>query len=305
MNIVLAGPPEERFGGLEDYLTASGESFIRLGLELTDPRFTESIGDEFPSLVVARFHEGDLASIKAMQSFRLKQPCTQFIFLSSKEIAPSILTLMFNEGAFGILKEPLSPDSALLLARQAIKKSRWDLEDLARSQELIQINSSLQKRVDQLETAQSRSKELVDKLERMINQTLSDKLFKASAVKVMLVSASDYQRGLLSEDIKKAGFTMETCKDGQEALAMLKKTRPAIVVSDLELDDMTGVELAEAMKREAPGANVYFVVITSSPERIGQILQPGTKVDDCVMKPTSAMGHYQLVARIALGALRR
>lgn len=299
----MTGPDEESFGGLEKALGNKGEPFKRIGSELTDPGFPEIVGAEYPAVIVARFHEGDLASIKAMQSYRLKKPCTQFIFLSNKQISPAVLTLMFNEGAFGILEEPITEEGAHLLLKQAIKKSKWDMEDQARNQELLQINKSLQAKVNHLETSQSRLRELVDKLERMLVRTLSDNLFKASKVKILLVSASDYQRNVLSEDIRKVGFTVESVKDGHSALAELKKIKPAILICDLELDDMSGVELATTIKSDPAYPNLHLIVITSNPEKIDGIMGPGGKVDDCVVKPTSAAGHYQLIARVALGAL--
>ncbi|MDH5510232.1 MAG: response regulator [Nitrospinota bacterium] len=302
-DIILTGSGEESFGGLERALENKGEPYKRIGIELTDPGFSETVGGEYPAVIVARFHEGDLASIKAMQSYRLQKPCTQFIFLSNKLISPAILTLMFNEGAFGILEEPISEEGAHLLLKQAIKKSKWDMEDQARSQELSQLNRALQAKVDHLEISRSRLRELVDKLERMLLKTLSNNLFKTSKVKVLLVSASDYQRNVLSEDIRRVGFTVEALKDGQSALAELKKIKPSILICDLELDDMSGVELASIIKSDSTYPNIYLIVITSSPEKIEGIMGPGGKVDDCVLKPTSAAGHYQLIARVALGAL--
>ena len=302
-DITLAGSESETFGGLGAVLEEKGEPYRRLNLELTDPRFFEAQGEDFPATIVARFHEGDLASIKAMQSYRLKKPCAQFIFLTNKPISTPVLTLMFNEGAFGILEEPIAKESALLLVRQAIKKSKWDMDELARGEELAQINKALQGKLDRLETEQSRLREIVDQLERMLLKTLSDKLFKASRVKILLVSASDYQRNVLSEEIGKAGFNVTTCKDGKEAMSLLKKVKPNIVVSDLELDDMSGMELAANIKSDASNPNAHYIVITSSPEKAPHIMAPGGGVDDCVVKQTSGKSHYQLVARIALGAL--
>jgi len=302
-DIILAGQAEEAFGGLGNALERKHEPFTQVGTELTDPGFAEAVGEEYPSVIVARFHEGDLASIKAMQKYRLKKPCTQFVFIASRQISPAVLTLMFNEGAFGVLEEPISEDGALLLLRQAIKKSRWDMEEQARNQELAQVNKALQHKLGSLEASQSRLREHVDKLERMLVRALSDKMFRASRVKILLVSASEYQRNILSGDIRKAGFTVETLKDGHSALSQLKKIKPSILVCDLEMEDMSGVELASIIKTDPAYPNVYLIVLTSSPEKIDGILAPGGKVDDCVMKPTSAASHYQLIARVALGAL--
>lgn len=135
-DIILAGDPGETFAGVGDILDKKQERFDRVELEITDPNFQERGMEGFPSVIISRFHEVDLASVKAMQLIKLKHPFAQMIFITDRELSAPILTLLFNEGAFGVLQEPLSEDHAWQLIKQGIKRAKWELDNTARSEEL-------------------------------------------------------------------------------------------------------------------------------------------------------------------------
>lgn len=272
-------------------------------MDVTDPRFVNKMIKEDFCVILSRFNEGDLASIKAMQSIRLKRPCAQMIFIASEELSSPILTLMFNEGAFGVLSEPFSEMHAWQLIKQAIKKSRWELDGLARGEELRNINTGLREKMTRVETEASRIKEQNDKLARFVYFLLSDKYFKPENARILVVSKSEYQRNLVMDEFGSLGFKVEACACGKESLPLVKSFKPQILVSDLELPDMSGIDLAKTIKGDAEYPYLHFVITTSNPEKLDHILSPDTMVDDCVIKPTSVDKHHAMVARIALGLL--
>jgi CheY-like chemotaxis protein len=304
-DIILAGAKEEKYGGLIEILEAKGESTKRIDVDISDPEFDEALQQNDCSVIISRFNDGDLASIKAMQQVKLQKPYVQTIFMSDKEIPGAILTLMFNEGAFGTLLEPLAESQSALLVRQAIKKSKWDLDEIARSSELKALNKNLRSRIEHAEGEMSRSRDLIDKLGKMVHFLLSDKYFKAQKIKVLVVSSSPYQRNLMYEEFVKLGFTTEQCDSSSAALDKIQEYKPDIVVSDMEMEGMTGVELAKIVKTDPAYPHLYFVVSTSNPEKTEMIMSPDTKVDDCVIKPSDSNKYYMMVSRIVLGILEK
>ncbi|VAX18061.1 hypothetical protein MNBD_NITROSPINAE02-1610 [hydrothermal vent metagenome] len=302
-DIVLAGEAKEDFGGIASVLNEANEAIERIEVEITDSDFLNALGSRYSGVIISRFHEGDLASIKAMQTIRIKKPALAFIFISDKEMPESILTLVFNEGAYGVLQEPVSSRSALQLIKQALKRSKWNMDEISRSADLKVLNKKQKDRIDQLETNLGRAVDLNEKMERLIDFLLSDKSFRTKSVKILFVSDTPYQRGLLMKLFGGMGFNVKDVPSGEEALDVIKSFRPEIVVSDLELGGMTGIELSKEVKGQKGYPYLYFIILTASADKVNFILSPDTFVDDCVVKPSDQERYHEMVAKVALGIL--
>lgn len=303
VDIVLAGESGEKFGGVGDILTGGGEAFDRLEAEITEPGFQGMIADRYCGVIVTRFHEGDLASIKAMQTIRLKKPFLKFIFITDKELHPAILTLMFNEGAYGTLLEPLSKESSLQIIKHAIKRSKWETDEATRNRDLGILNDNLIKKVEKLERDAGRSRDIIEKMEKFVYFLLTDKGFKPKQVKMLFVSDSSYQRNLFEELFGKIGFNVRGAISAESALPQVKSFEPDIVVSDLELTGMSGVEMAREVKGKKGYPRLHFVILTANEDKMDYILSPDTMVDDCVIKPGDNENVHGVVAKIAMGTL--
>ncbi|MBI5814447.1 MAG: response regulator [Nitrospinae bacterium] len=302
-DIIFAGEPGEKFGGLEAVMSRHGEPCGRVEMEMTDPEFLEKAEKAECCVIISRFHEGDLASIKAMQLVRMKKPCVKFIFITAEELTAPILTLMFNEGAYGILREPVSAEGAAQLVRQAIKKSRWEMDEAALNRDLRHTNEALNTKVERLELELSRARDLTDRLERLSYFLFSDRQFKPKTVKILLISDSAYQRNAMEGLFGGMGFTVTAAGSAEEAIPRIKSEKPHIVVSDLELPGMSGVDMAKEVKGQKGYPPVYFVILTANEDKVDYILSPETKVDDCVIKPGDTEKFYGVATKVALGIL--
>jgi DNA-binding NtrC family response regulator len=302
-DIILAGDSGEKFGGLEAILADAGELVERMETEITEPGFQGMVADRYCGVIVTRFYEGDLASIKAMQTIRLKKPFLKFIFITDKELHPAVLTLMFNEGAYGTLLEPLSKESSLQIVRHAIKRSKWETDEATRNRDLVNLNDNLIKKVEKLERDAGRFRDLIEKMEKFVYFLLTDKGFKPKQVKMLFVSDSSYQRNLFEELFGKIGFNVKGVISAEKALPEIKSFEPDIVVSDLELTGMSGVELAREVKGKKGYPKLHFVILTANEDKMDYILSPETMVDDCVIKPGDNENIHGVVAKIAMGTL--
>ncbi|MDP2815862.1 MAG: response regulator [Rectinemataceae bacterium] len=303
VDIILAGESGEKFGGVEAILAEAGEAFDRLEVEITEPGFQEMIADRICGVIVTRFHEGDLATIKAMQTIRLKKPFLKFFFITDKELHPAILTLMFNEGAYGTLMEPLSKESSLQIIRHAIKRSKWETDEATRNRDLLVLNESLIKKMEKMERDAGRFRDIIEKMDKFVYFLLTDKGFKPKQVKILFVSDSSYQRNLFEELFGKIGFNVRGVISAESALPEIKSFEPDIVVSDLELTGMSGVEMAREVKGKKGYPRLHFVILTANEDKMDYILSPDTMVDDCVIKPGDNENVHGVVAKIAMGTL--
>lgn len=82
-----------------------------------------------------------------------------------------------------------------------------------------------------------------------------------SRVRVLITDDEDSIRGMLITALTDAGWAVEGAKNGKEALEKLRAQAFHIIVSDINMPEMTGIELLEAVRREFP--KTEFIVMTS------------------------------------------
>jgi len=65
--------------------------------------------------------------------------------------------------------------------------------------------------------------------------------------------------------------------DGQEALKKAKELRPDVVVMDIDMPNMNGLAVTEALRKEAPQIKVLILSMHGSSEYVMRIIQSGAK----------------------------
>ena len=103
---------------------------------------------------------------------------------------------------------------------------------------------------------------------------------------------------LVSEVLRKEGYEVAEAVDGVSALAQLEEFQPDLIVLDLSLPDLDGMEVCRRI-RERSGA--LILMLTARDDEIDKVLGLKTGADDYVTKPFSAR---ELVARVK-AVLRR
>jgi two-component system alkaline phosphatase synthesis response regulator PhoP len=98
---------------------------------------------------------------------------------------------------------------------------------------------------------------------------------------------------------RQAGFEVFTAYDGPEALRAARRDQPDIIVLDLMLPGMDGLEVARALRRE--GNAVPIIMLTARVEEADKLAGLELGADDYVTKPFSPR---ELVARVR-AVLRR
>lgn len=80
---------------------------------------------------------------------------------------------------------------------------------------------------------------------------------------VLIVDDSLSQRRALEQMLTDAGFQVRTARDGIEAAQSLAKSRPQIVLTDLEMPRMNGIELTSHIRAQTYGKTLPVIMITS------------------------------------------
>ena len=87
----------------------------------------------------------------------------------------------------------------------------------------------------------------------------------------------------LERTLKGAGYEVSTAPDAEQALAILPEVDPQVVVTDLILPRMDGIDLLRQIKETAPGAEVLLMTGHASIERAVEAMRLGAF--DFVEKP--------------------
>ena len=80
-------------------------------------------------------------------------------------------------------------------------------------------------------------------------------------------------RTLLSRQLKKEGFETREAEDGIEGLVKLRNELPGVIISDLEMPRMSGIEFVSVVRRRFPFITVV-VLSGSIPNEIPEQFEP-------------------------------
>lgn len=106
---------------------------------------------------------------------------------------------------------------------------------------------------------------------------------------------------LLEYNLRQAGYTVVTARDGNTALAEVRRQRPDLVLLDWMLPDLPGTEVCKRLRRDASTSTLPIMMITAKNEEIDRVVGFELGADDYVVKPFSPR---ELVLRIG-AVLRR
>jgi len=103
--------------------------------------------------------------------------------------------------------------------------------------------------------------------------------------KILIVEDETDVADLLSHHLKSAGFSVETVYSGRAALQALKNQIPTLVVLDLMLPEISGLDLCRLIKSEPRTSKVPVVMLSARSEEIDRVLGFELGADDYLPKP--------------------
>jgi phosphate regulon transcriptional regulator PhoB len=106
---------------------------------------------------------------------------------------------------------------------------------------------------------------------------------------------------LVSYNLKKEGFSVDSASDGETALVRIRKGEYDLVVLDLMLPGIQGIELCRILRNDPKTNGLPIIMLTAKGEEVDRILGLEMGADDYITKPFSTR---ELVARVK-AVLRR
>ena len=100
---------------------------------------------------------------------------------------------------------------------------------------------------------------------------------------------------LLKYNLEKEGYKVKNAETGQEALQLIKRTLPDLVVLDWMLPDFSGIEVCKQIKRDKKLKTIPVLMLTAKSEAEDKIIGFENGVDDYLTKP---FNNKELILRI-------
>lgn len=113
--------------------------------------------------------------------------------------------------------------------------------------------------------------------------------------KILVVDDEPEAVELVEFNLKQAGYEVVTAADGAEALKKTRALLPSLIVLDLMLPEMDGLEVCKMLRRDPATAAVPIVMLTAKAAEIDRVLGLELGADDYLTKPFSPR---ELVLRV-------
>lgn len=119
--------------------------------------------------------------------------------------------------------------------------------------------------------------------------------------KIIVIEDEIDIREVIVHNLKREGYQVDSCADGAAGLQMIRSKSPDLVLLDLMLPEIDGLEICRKLKSDRLTDSIPIIMVTAKGEESDIILGLGVGADDYVCKPFRPR---ELLARVK-AVLRR
>jgi CheY-like chemotaxis protein len=174
-------------------------------------------------------------------------------------------------------------------------------------------SASLNWTIDEIDASGVRGSdltEILEELRRHGNPDLCHAIFTACCEKgwidkpgdsalplALIIEDNEDAAVIFANAMRGTGFEIEVIQSGDEALARLAETTPAVVILDLHLPRVSGVEILHQIRANARLVGIYVIVATAYPD---MAMGLSAKADQAFLKPVSFAQLQDLALRLGI-----
>lgn len=116
-------------------------------------------------------------------------------------------------------------------------------------------------------------------------KNLSPEMKSGNAIELLVVEDSSTQAMLLKQTLEENAFTVIHAKDGMEALELIGKKRPDLIISDIEMPRLNGFELCRKLKSTPGLSSIPVIILTNLSDSMDVIEGIKSGADSFLTKP--------------------
>ena len=103
--------------------------------------------------------------------------------------------------------------------------------------------------------------------------------------KILLVDDEEDILEFLSYNLKKEGFRIDTANNGISALKKLEKSKPDLIILDVMMPEMDGIEVCEKIREQDKFDDILILFLTARSEEYSELAGFSAGADDYITKP--------------------
>lgn len=126
----------------------------------------------------------------------------------------------------------------------------------------------------------------------------ADDVRHADGQLVLVVDDNPLNRMVLSEMLDRAGFNVIEARDGVEAISLASRRRPSLILMDLSMPRMTGIDALREMRCGDAAARTPIVAVTADTSTANREVCADAGFDDFVAKPVDMTDLIDTVRRL-------
>lgn len=115
--------------------------------------------------------------------------------------------------------------------------------------------------------------------------------------KILIVDDEPDIVELLKYNLQKEGFEIFIANNGKDAVALTKQCMPDLILMDMMMPIMNGLEASKIIKTEAELENIHIIMLTARSEEAAEVQAFKIGIDDFISKPIKPQA---LLSRIKL-----
>jgi DNA-binding response OmpR family regulator len=115
------------------------------------------------------------------------------------------------------------------------------------------------------------------------------------ARKILVVDDEAVLVETIAYNLEQAGYQVITAANGTSALQMARRETPDLIILDIMLPEVDGLEVCRQLRREGNTASIPIMMLTAKSEEIDKVVGLEIGADDYVTKP---FGRRELLARV-------
>ena len=110
-------------------------------------------------------------------------------------------------------------------------------------------------------------------------------MMKKKDIKILLVDDEQDILEIVGYNLSQEGYQIFTASNGKEAVSMAKKTLPHLIIMDVMMPEMDGMEACEIIRKAPELQNVIITFLTARSEDYSQVAGFDVGADDYITKP--------------------
>ena len=119
-------------------------------------------------------------------------------------------------------------------------------------------------------------------------------------ITILVVEDTNSERELICEYLRQGGYAVVSATNGSEGLEKFNQTKPDVVITDLVMPGMSGLELCRAIKKVAT-TKVPVIACTSKNQELDRLWGMKQGVDIYLTKPFTKDEILQAVRSLSVG----